>query len=110
MGLGMEFESLIAMVMNAPIAPSFDDIRSKLLLHEQQLKFLSSADLSQHQAFAAAPRYLEAVDAALFRVRLPNLPNRPRDSSKGSLGTVRCRSRTVPAFATGLTDGSNETV
>ncbi|KAL9259407.1 Retrovirus-related Pol polyprotein from transposon RE1-like protein, partial [Drosera capensis] len=56
MGLGTEYESLIAVVMNAPIAPSFDDIRSKLLLHEQCLKFLSSADLLQHQAFAVAPR------------------------------------------------------
>ncbi|KAL9264957.1 hypothetical protein AKJ16_DCAP11367 [Drosera capensis] len=55
MGLGMEYESLIKVFMNAPIAP-FDNIRSKLLLHEQRLKFLNSADLPQHQAFTAAPR------------------------------------------------------
>ncbi|KAL9255137.1 Retrovirus-related Pol polyprotein from transposon RE1-like protein [Drosera capensis] len=55
MGLGTEYESLIVVVMNTPIAPSFDDIRSKLLLHEQRLKFLSSVDLPQHQTFAAAP-------------------------------------------------------
>ncbi|KAL9269990.1 putative mitochondrial protein, partial [Drosera capensis] len=56
MGLGTEYESLIAVFMNAPIAPSFDDIRSKFLLQEQRLKFLSSAYLPQHQAFAVAPR------------------------------------------------------
>ncbi|KAL9261897.1 hypothetical protein AKJ16_DCAP25177 [Drosera capensis] len=56
MGLGTEFESLITVLMNAPIAPSFDEIRSKLLLHEQRLKFLSSTDVPQHQAFAVAPR------------------------------------------------------
>ncbi|KAL9259761.1 Retrovirus-related Pol polyprotein from transposon RE1-like protein [Drosera capensis] len=56
MGLGTKYESLIAVFLNAPIASSFDDIGSKLLLHEQRLKLLSSAYLPQHQAFAAAPR------------------------------------------------------
>ncbi|KAL9258963.1 Retrovirus-related Pol polyprotein from transposon RE1-like protein [Drosera capensis] len=55
MGLGTEYESLIMVVINASIAPLFDEIRSKLLLHEQCLKFLSSTDLPQHQVFAATP-------------------------------------------------------
>ncbi|KAL9266733.1 hypothetical protein AKJ16_DCAP16514 [Drosera capensis] len=56
MGLGTEFESQIAVVLKASIVPSFEDVRSKLLLHEQRLKFLSSFAHPQHQAFAAAPR------------------------------------------------------
>ncbi|KAL9265462.1 Retrovirus-related Pol polyprotein from transposon RE1-like protein, partial [Drosera capensis] len=95
MGLGTEYESLIAVVMYAPIAPSFDDIRSKLFLHEQRLKFLNSVDLSQHQAFAAAPRLFGGRgrfkgSGSGGRSSQPQLP----DLRKGYLETVQRRSPT----------------
>ncbi|KAL9251324.1 Retrovirus-related Pol polyprotein from transposon RE1-like protein [Drosera capensis] len=103
MGLGTEYKSLIAMFMNASITPSFDDIRSKLLLHEQRLKLLSSAYLPQHQAFAAAPR--SSGGRGRFKGGGSGGRSSQSQSRRGSFP-----GQSVEAFTTGLTGGSNEAV
>ncbi|KAL9253610.1 Retrovirus-related Pol polyprotein from transposon RE1-like protein [Drosera capensis] len=115
MGLGTEYESLIAVFLNAPIAPSFDDIGSKLLLHEQPLPSFHSIRplrlLLGHSEGVVDSRVVVRLvvllspshDADPFRVRFPDL-------RKGYLETVRRCSPTDQAFATGLTGGSNEAV
>ncbi|KAL9249571.1 hypothetical protein AKJ16_DCAP00739 [Drosera capensis] len=97
-GLGIEFESLIVVVMNAPVALSFDDIRFKIFLHEHtSLLWLSLAHPGVNSRVVVGVIVLlsHREDVTRFRVRLRAFPTRPRNSPKGSSGIVRHRFWTV---------------
>lgn len=55
LGLGSEYESFIIVVTHFSGQITFDELRAKLLVHEQRILYLRDGDegLAQHQAFAA---------------------------------------------------------
>lgn len=44
MGLGWEYETLVTTLTHSPMQLSFDDLRLRLLLHEQRLRLLDSGE------------------------------------------------------------------
>lgn len=55
LGLGMDYESLVTAITHFPGHTTFDDLRAKLLIQEQRVKFLrdGATNQIQHQAFGA---------------------------------------------------------
>ena len=53
LGLGREYETLVTTLTHTPLQITFDDLRPRLLLHEQRLRHLDGDDVLAHPALVS---------------------------------------------------------
>ncbi|XP_074302516.1 uncharacterized protein LOC141634121 isoform X2 [Silene latifolia] len=82
-GLGSDYETLVTVITQFPGSITFDDLRARLLVQEQRVKFLKNQDngVTSHQAFATATTNNGSSSTPSQKQAAPNTSNKTNNNN-----------------------------